>query len=48
MIRHHLSSFKQIGFTLVELLVSLGVLGLIATLTLPQLYIRPYTVSFLK
>ncbi|XVJ50737.1 MAG: type II secretion system protein [Vampirovibrio sp.] len=29
----------QIGFTLVELLVSLGILGLIATLTLPQLYI---------
>jgi prepilin-type N-terminal cleavage/methylation domain-containing protein len=33
-------NLKKIGFTLVELLVSLGILGLIATLTLPQLYIN--------
>lgn len=38
-IKHQASSIKKIGFTLVELLVSLGVLGLILTLTLPQLYI---------
>ena len=30
---------KKIGFTLVVLLVSVGILGLIATITLPHLYI---------